>query len=245
MKRFKTRQEYGCSVSMRYGEPLKGLDHLHYGANCFTTDPHPYEGKSFKIKVTPEESEKVQKKAFALGYSWGCGDKNVSLEEGSYLYILSDKTIGWGDTEEFFRRHEGDELTPQQFLDGDLPTEACGDEDSGWPQWRLDAYISRSNTLVWWDRELHSTLTVSDAYKYNLMSEADFKAKHPDKPKLKFKNWEVTVEGENINVGCKSLTKAGAKAFYEFANDTGGHHPTPSLDEVYTFIHRNKKQLGL
>ena len=273
MKRFKTKQEYQKDHPVRslphYGEPDIG-NRWPYSDDWFTDAPHPYEGKNFKIRVTPEESEKVQKKAFALGYGWKeIKEGEVVHSDKAYLY-LDNKRLTWGNLDSTYDDDKNIPLTPQQFLDGDLPLEdwkklmnECGDDDPGGykayaakldglnkfigRQKKPDAYYNEHNGFIhFWDSGQECQEIIKLAYRYNLMSEEDFKAKHPYKPKLRFMNWNVTVEGDEIRVACKTFTKEGIKAFYEFAKHTrGGTCPAPSLDEVYDFIHKNKKELDL
>ena len=43
--------------------------------------------RNFKIKVTPEESEVVQKLLFLAGYSWFSGDKIIKFTDRKYLFF--------------------------------------------------------------------------------------------------------------------------------------------------------------
>jgi len=81
----------------------------------------------FKMKVTPEQSKKVQKILFAHGCYWYGHLKEVQLETEPYLYLDSDKEICFGTTEEYFKRQKDiKELTYEEFIelyDFELPDE--------------------------------------------------------------------------------------------------------------------------
>jgi hypothetical protein len=52
--------------------------------------------KDFRIKVTPEESELVQKLIFLCGYSWCDGDSDVMLTEETLL-DFEDNSLSYDD----------------------------------------------------------------------------------------------------------------------------------------------------
>ena len=72
----------------------------------------------FKMKVTPEQSKKVQKILFAHGCYWYGHLKVVQCETEPYLYLNSDKEISFGTTEEYFKRQKDiKELTYEEFIE--------------------------------------------------------------------------------------------------------------------------------
>lgn len=77
-----------------------------------------------KVKVTPEESEQIQKFAFRLGYEWeGCGKKVVNAAY-PYLYFdvkrlakgLKKHRITCGFDESVFENSHKDELRPNDIF---------------------------------------------------------------------------------------------------------------------------------
>ena len=43
--------------------------------------------RNFKIEVTPEQSEVIQKLLFIAGYSWFSGDKIIKFTDRKYLFF--------------------------------------------------------------------------------------------------------------------------------------------------------------
>ena len=75
--------------------------------------------RNFKIKVTPEQSEVLQKLLFIAGYTWGGGDKKVCLTDQEFLFFSdwSDvKVITFTHSEEYFYNHELPEITFDDFI---------------------------------------------------------------------------------------------------------------------------------
>ncbi len=86
---------------------------------------NPYEGKAFKIKVTPQNTEMVQAKAYALGYcAVGATDK---IRPGvTSVYLSKEGKVTWMShkserSDTFFCNHKNTELTPEEFMSGCLP----------------------------------------------------------------------------------------------------------------------------
>jgi hypothetical protein len=133
-KRFKTKQEAKefkkdmvnlykwMDLHNLWGLPKKydpdGPNHTSDIA--FTTDPHPFDNLDLKIRVTPKQSKKLQKKAFKMGYKWIDG-KIVQLTESQFLFLYKYKTITRSEDERHFNNHEAIELTYRQFLNGTVP----------------------------------------------------------------------------------------------------------------------------
>jgi len=66
---------------------------------------------NFKIRVnTPEESKRVQKALFKLGYHWYCDGKTVSHTNSPFLYIEQKSDLGknrifYGNKENIFNKY--------------------------------------------------------------------------------------------------------------------------------------------
>ena len=63
--------------------------------------------KDIKLKVTPEQSRKVQKICFSKGIVWGAGD-TVHYTDASYLYITNGRSLTYGHDSPIDRREEMD-----------------------------------------------------------------------------------------------------------------------------------------
>lgn len=112
-----------------------------------------------------------------------------------------------------------------------------------------DAYIDSEHIIhIRHHANLHTVdYHPSNAWKYNLMSEEEFKAKYDEKPKLKFKEWDVEVTKDTIVTGCEGHHKIYPKTAIENFMKFGQIVPNdgPSLDEIYDFVRIHKKELGL
>lgn len=82
--------------------------------------------QNIKIRVTPEQSKKVQEICFANGVYWVVGRNEVRNEEQNYLY-LSDEYITFGDTYEFFEEHDAQEVDADLFI---RTNGSCEDEST-------------------------------------------------------------------------------------------------------------------
>jgi len=52
--------------------------------------------KPFKIKVTPGQSAILQDFLFKIGYTWGCGCREIRFTDKPYLYFEDNQlTVGW------------------------------------------------------------------------------------------------------------------------------------------------------
>lgn len=71
-----------------------------------------------KIRVTPEESERVQKKAFELGYKWIVEGQKVSFVNAYYLLFSNNKLILYMKWDEGidFMAHKFKEITLKDIL---------------------------------------------------------------------------------------------------------------------------------
>lgn len=72
--------------------------------------------KAFKVKVTPEQSEELQKSAFKRGYVWyeGGGVRNTS---NKFLYLSESGTITRGDDAVRFDSHLFEELSFEEAME--------------------------------------------------------------------------------------------------------------------------------
>ena len=57
--------------------------------------------KNIKLKVTPEQSRKVQEICFSKGIFWGSGD-TVRYTTAPYLYITAGRFLTYGHDYHFF-----------------------------------------------------------------------------------------------------------------------------------------------
>ena len=66
--------------------------------------------KNIKLKVTPEQSRKVQEICFSRGIVWGATGDTVSHTHAPYLYITDGRIITYGYNSSFLtnRREEMD-----------------------------------------------------------------------------------------------------------------------------------------
>ena len=143
-------------------------------------------------------------------------------------------TLGWttGDDGGLYRRGQCVILSYQEFMDG----VGAGKESISKNE---DAYIWHGELFVW-----HNNKTcvgcLDDAHCYNLMSSSAFKAKHPDK--LKFGEWEVTIKGERVDIGCKRFDLKQLRKFHKTCQIVLEH---TSLQEAYTFLNINREKLDI
>lgn len=279
-KRFKTKQELWVGNSsihyhdeMPWGEPYVVGKYLPFLVRDtdLTTKPHPYEGKNLRIHVSnPNECGTVQKKAFALGYTWFGGVKDVRHTDKEILFLSGGMIIARTTD---IGRSNFTTITPQQFMEGYLPEEMFESltERSQQDSWTIDnleidkakhtdwvannpdfdeakpdAYIKDEALYIVGDDgrsfELNRINIIGDhLWQYNLMSEEKFKAKHPDK--IKFDGWNVTVEHGLIMIGCESFDKLEARRFMAYCQRIQKHKI--DLKEFYVFLYKSKEKLGL
>ncbi|QHJ84279.1 MAG: hypothetical protein [Bacteriophage sp.] len=72
---------------------------------------------NYKIKVTPETSEEVQKLFFELGYIWHFKGRKISYKEKPYLFAESDGYIMYDYNTNFFNSTKNQEITLPQLRD--------------------------------------------------------------------------------------------------------------------------------
>lgn len=71
--------------------------------------------QNIKMRVTPEQSKKVQEICFANGIYWEVGRNITRCENKKYLY-LNDEYITFGDTYEYFEEHDAKEIDADLFI---------------------------------------------------------------------------------------------------------------------------------
>ena len=71
--------------------------------------------RNFKIKVTPEQSEVVQKLLFLAGYSWLSGDKNIKFTDKKYLFFDCDH-ITTSSLDTYYIQDNNPEITFEEFI---------------------------------------------------------------------------------------------------------------------------------
>ena len=76
--------------------------------------------RNFKIKVTTEQSEVIQKLLFLTGYKWIDNSKEVLFTEVPYLFFDDDKYINQvltkSNSENRFNEVNHDEITFDEFV---------------------------------------------------------------------------------------------------------------------------------
>ena len=71
--------------------------------------------KNIKLKVTPEQSRKVQEICFSKGVVWGAGD-TVRYTDASYLYIAGGRALTYGHDYHLFLTDRREEMDANLFI---------------------------------------------------------------------------------------------------------------------------------
>ena len=71
--------------------------------------------KNIKLKVTPEQSRKVQKICFSKGVGWG-GGTSVQYTEAPYLYTEGGRCLTYGHNRNFYENNEREEMDANLFI---------------------------------------------------------------------------------------------------------------------------------
>ena len=71
--------------------------------------------KNIKLKVTPEQSRKVQEICFSKGIVWGTGT-SVQYTEAPYLYIEGGRCLTYGLEYEFYKNNKREEMDANLFI---------------------------------------------------------------------------------------------------------------------------------
>ena len=71
--------------------------------------------KDIKLKVTPEQSRKVQEICFSKGIVWGTGT-SVHYTEAPYLYITNGRRLTYGRDYRLFTTNRREEMDANLFI---------------------------------------------------------------------------------------------------------------------------------
>ena len=72
--------------------------------------------KNIKLKVTPEQSRKVQEICFSKGIFWGSTGDVVSYTDAPYLYITDGRGLTYGHDYHFFTTNRRQEMDANLFI---------------------------------------------------------------------------------------------------------------------------------
>ena len=72
--------------------------------------------KDIKLKVTPEQSRKVQEICFSKGIVWGSTGNIVSCTTAPYLYITDGRCLTYGHEYHFFTTDKREEMDANLFI---------------------------------------------------------------------------------------------------------------------------------
>ena len=72
--------------------------------------------KNIKLKVTPEQSRKVQEICFSKGIVWGAARDIVSYTDAPYLYITDGRSLTYGHNYDFFTTMRRQEMDANLFI---------------------------------------------------------------------------------------------------------------------------------
>ena len=72
--------------------------------------------KNIKLKVTPEQSRKVQEICFSKGILWRSTRDTVSFTDAPYLYITGGRFLTYGHDYHFFLTNRREEMDANLFI---------------------------------------------------------------------------------------------------------------------------------
>ena len=72
--------------------------------------------KDIKLKVTPEQSRKIQEICFSKGVGWGGVRTPVLYTEAPYLYIEGGRCLTYGHSRNFYENNEREEMDANLFI---------------------------------------------------------------------------------------------------------------------------------
>ena len=72
--------------------------------------------KNIKLRVTPEQSRKVQEICFSKGMIWGTIGDTVGFIDAPYLYITNGRSLTYGDDYRFFLTGKIEEMDANLFI---------------------------------------------------------------------------------------------------------------------------------
>ena len=72
--------------------------------------------KNIKLKVTPEQSRKVQEICFSKGIFWGAPGNTICYPDAPYLYITDGRSLTYGHNYRLFTTDRGEEMDANLFI---------------------------------------------------------------------------------------------------------------------------------
>ena len=72
--------------------------------------------KNIKLKVTPEQSRKIQEICFSKGIVWGATGDTVSYTDAPYLYITYGRSLTYGHEYRFYKTDSRKEMDANLFI---------------------------------------------------------------------------------------------------------------------------------
>ena len=72
--------------------------------------------KNIRLKVTPEQSRKVQEICFSKGIVWGAAVDTVSYTDAPYLYITGGRCLTYGLEYKFYKNSRRKEMDANLFI---------------------------------------------------------------------------------------------------------------------------------
>ena len=72
--------------------------------------------KNIKLRVTPEQSRKIQEICFSKGISWGATGDTVSYTDAPYLHITNGRHLTYGLNYRFFLASKIEEMDANLFI---------------------------------------------------------------------------------------------------------------------------------
>ena len=72
--------------------------------------------KNIKLKVTPEQSRKVQEICFSKGIVWGSTGNKVICTDAQYLYITNGRSLTYGRYYNLFTTDRRQEMDANLFI---------------------------------------------------------------------------------------------------------------------------------
>ena len=72
--------------------------------------------KNIKLKVTPEQSRKVQEICFSKGIVWGTTGDTVSYTTAPYLYITAGRFLTYGHNCKIYKNNRRKEMDANLFI---------------------------------------------------------------------------------------------------------------------------------
>ena len=72
--------------------------------------------KNIKLKVTPEQSRKVQEICFSKGIVWGAAGDTVSYTDAPYLYITNGRSLTYSCEHVSYKNNRRQEMDANLFI---------------------------------------------------------------------------------------------------------------------------------